>query len=171
MPEVPTTLFSLPLTPPLSYSADTTWPPTDPRFIPPESGYSHWTDEDGVVHVIYAPDVHLPLPPAYQQVDTMGVREAVAVAVAAEETRLAAGQPGDVQLRQPQEPGSPVHPQAPPLPQHLQPWLMAAARDGSSPCTRPLLRHPRLRRSSGPSTSRCLSGGLGSCSRPRGRKA
>ena len=106
--------------PPLSYSMDSTWPPTDPRFIPPVSGYSHWTDNAGVVHVIYAPDVHLPLPPAYQRVDTMGVREAVAIAVAAEEARRAAGQPGSVQLQQPQEPGSPVHPPAPPLPPHLQ---------------------------------------------------
>ena len=39
---------------------------------------------------------------AYQRVDTMGGREAVAIAVAAEEARWAADQPGSVQVQPPQ---------------------------------------------------------------------
>ena len=79
----------MPLTPPLSHSMDSGFPPSDARFRPPASDYSHWTDAEGVVHVIYAPDVRLPLPPAYQRVHTMGVPEAVSIAAAAEAARRA----------------------------------------------------------------------------------
>ena len=37
--------------------------------------------------MIYAPDVDLPLPPAYQRVHTMSVPEAVSIAAAAEAAR------------------------------------------------------------------------------------
>lgn len=53
---------TLPLTPPMSFS-DSCFAPTDIRFVPPSEGYSSWTDTDGEIHVIYAPDVPLPLPP------------------------------------------------------------------------------------------------------------
>lgn len=33
----------MPLTPPVAYSMDTGWPPSDARFQLPASGYSHWT--------------------------------------------------------------------------------------------------------------------------------
>ena len=51
------TVSAMPLTTPLSFSQDSGWPPSDARFLPPASGYSHWTDAEGVVHLIYAPDV------------------------------------------------------------------------------------------------------------------
>ena len=46
------------------------------------------------MHVIYAPDVRLPLPPAYQRLHTMGVTEAVSIAAAAEAARSALALPG-----------------------------------------------------------------------------
>ena len=50
-------------------------------------GYSSWTDTDGEIHVIYAPDVPLPLPPRWLHVHAMGVAEAIAIAAAADTGR------------------------------------------------------------------------------------
>ena len=90
------TTMAMPLEPPLSFSQDSGCPPSDARFVPPASGYSRWTDAEGVVHLIYAPDVHLPLPPAYQRdgVRSMSVAEAVPIAAAAETARRALSLPG-----------------------------------------------------------------------------
>ena len=107
----------MPLTPPLPYSRDTSWPPADARFRLPTSGYSHWTDENEAVHVIYADDVRLPLPPAYQQVHTMNGFEASGIAALAEWAREYAMEQAAV---------------------HRRPGFVVTLPSGSMPLTPPL---------------------------------
>ena len=66
---------------------DSGFPPTDARYRPPVFGYSHWTDAEGEVHLIYGPETPLPLPPTYQLVHTMSSAEADVIAAAAEADR------------------------------------------------------------------------------------
>ena len=70
----------------MSFS-DSCFAPTDIRFVPPLEGFSSWTDTDGEIHVIYAPDVPMPLPPRWQHVHAMPVAEAIAIAAAADTGR------------------------------------------------------------------------------------
>ena len=81
---------SLPPTPPAPWSLSSCYPPTDARYRPRESGYWHWVDDADEVHVIYGPDIPLPLPPSYQHVHTMSAAEADLIAAASEAERRAA---------------------------------------------------------------------------------
>ena len=103
--------YSLPLTPPLSFSVDSGLPPSDANFQLPISGWTHWTDDIGMLHVIYADDIGLPLPPAYEGVHTMGATEAWSLAALAGWARQEATEQPDVgrqRWRRAYERGSPT---------------------------------------------------------------